>query len=164
MIARGHTDKIRVDYIESEMTKRSQQRHLLASDIHGNPTSASPVNEATGETSTSGLAQREPATLGRLHEIDLGHENRIRNIARTQAATRSLGGSKGQQAVASAAGPGLDGKKAGGPERKERSMQDIERDRLVEEVLRESRRMSSSSFASREIKRLTSSILSSGYL
>ena len=123
-----------MDYIETEMAKRSQQRHFLPSHLSG--TSTPPIDEATGEPFTSNSVQREPATLGKLHEIDLGYENRIQNIARTQAATRRLVGGEDQQDT------GSDGKKTtGGRGQEERSVQSIERDRLVEEVLRESRCM-----------------------
>ena len=130
----ARTNKIRMDYIESEMARRSQ-RDLPPETPFAD---TAPVDEATGDpSSSSGVMQREPATLGKLHEIDLGQENRLRNIARTQAATRRLAGDdKDPQEPP----PTTEGKKSG-HSRKERSSQDIERDRLVEEVLRESRRM-----------------------
>lgn len=75
------------------------------------------------------------ATLGKLHEVDLGEENKLRNINRTQEATRRL--EDGQP---------LDdmqddrrGKK--GYRKRRRNSQDIQRDKLVEEVLKESKRI-----------------------
>jgi len=86
-------------------------------------------------------SQREPATLGKLHEIDLGHENKLQNIARTAAATRRLAGGENVDSEDDSASTkpriGKDGKPWRG--RRRRNSEDIERDRLVEEVLRESK-------------------------
>lgn len=125
-----------MDYIESEMAKR--HRHDVPSDTRG--TDTPPADEATGGPSASRDAQREPATLGKLHEIDLGQETRLRNIARTQAATKKLAGDDGAPAAEESTQktePGKDGKAWRG--RKGRNSEDVERDRLVEEVLRESK-------------------------
>ncbi|KAK3175114.1 hypothetical protein OEA41_002360 [Lepraria neglecta] len=82
--------------------------------------------------------QRAPAALGKLHEIDLGPDATLRNIARTEAAQRKLGGAE----------PEIDEKtgkvplrKDGKPYewRKRRNSDDVKRDKLVEEVMRESR-------------------------
>ncbi|KAF7155030.1 hypothetical protein CNMCM5623_005238 [Aspergillus felis] len=103
---------------------------------------------ATSQAGSDGLSttvalQREPASLGKLHEIDLGQEAKLQNIARTEAATRRLvGDDRGaspahEDPTSSIAAPGKDGRPW--RNRKRRNSEDIERDRLVEEVLRESK-------------------------
>ncbi|KAL5337864.1 hypothetical protein BJX70DRAFT_368303 [Aspergillus crustosus] len=77
---------------------------------------------------TSDLPEREPATLGKLHEIDLGREAKLHNIVRTEEATRRLNSD----------GNSADRSPCGGS--RYRLLKDIERDQLVEEVLRESKR------------------------
>uniref|UniRef100_A0A093VLQ4 Uncharacterized protein n=1 Tax=Talaromyces marneffei PM1 TaxID=1077442 RepID=A0A093VLQ4_TALMA len=80
---------------------------------------------------TNAFSKREPATLGKLHEIDLGQETKLQNIARTEAATRRMAG-ESPDAVEEV------GKSKSWRNRR-RNREDIERDRLVEEVLRESK-------------------------
>ena len=82
--------------------------------------------------------QRQPAALGKLHEIDLGPDATLRNIARTEAAQRRLGG--GEPDIDISTGKvrlRRDGKPYGW--RKRRNSDDVKRDKLVEEVMRESR-------------------------
>lgn len=128
------TDKIRMSYIESEMAKR--YRHNATADTtESDPAS---TDEATSGQPSSSLPQREPASLGKLHEIDLGQEAKLRNIARTEEATRKLAHdgdmhSADDQAASSGAG------ERSWRHRKRRTSEDIKRDRLVEEVLRESK-------------------------
>ena len=125
-----------MDYIESELARRYQNDH--PSDV---PSAGPSTNEAAGGSTTSNSFQREPATLGKLHEIDLGQETRLQNIKRTQAATKRLG--RGDEPVPeddvqrNRSGRGGQTLRNG----KGRNSEDIERDRLVEEVLRESKRM-----------------------
>ncbi|KAB8214746.1 hepatocellular carcinoma-associated antigen 59-domain-containing protein [Aspergillus novoparasiticus] len=124
-------------YIETEMAKRHQ--HTVPTDDSDGPL----VGESDAAPSTTVLPQREPASLGKLHEIDLGQETKLHNIARTEAATRKLarddeyehlnhGGSFFKAAPM--------GKNEGLWRRqKRRTSEDVKRDRLVEEVLRESK-------------------------
>ncbi|KAF9887587.1 hypothetical protein FE257_009799 [Aspergillus nanangensis] len=99
--------------------------------------------ESQHTLSFSNLPRREPASLGKLHEIDLGQEAKLYNIARTEAATRRLVGDEIDS-------PSADDNQLSKPvssekgrpswrNRKRRTSEDIERDRLVEEVLRESK-------------------------
>ncbi|RMJ25242.1 hypothetical protein PHISP_03900 [Aspergillus sp. HF37] len=92
-----------------------------------------------GGKPASELPQREPASLGKLHEIDLGQETKLRNIARTEAATKRLVDDDvvppGDEAAP--APPTKDEKPW--RNRKRRNSEDMERDRLVEEVMRESK-------------------------
>jgi hypothetical protein len=125
-------------YIESELAKR-HQRNVPAEELAQD---FLPTDETVDRQSDSRFLQREPASLGKLHEIDLGHEAKLENIARTEAATRRLVGdgspSPTEDEPSKKARPGSEGKSW--RNRKRRNSEDIERDRLVEEVLRESRR------------------------
>ncbi|KAA8650007.1 telomere length and silencing 1 family protein [Aspergillus tanneri] len=133
-------DKHMMTYIESEMAKRN--RRSMPADTTDSDT---PIiyEAASGASTVSDLPRREPASLGKLHEIDLGRETTLENIARTEAATRRLAGDD------EGAPPLDDGSPSkmvplGRDEklwrsRKRRTSDDVERDRLVEEVLRESR-------------------------
>lgn len=77
---------------------------------------------------------RQPAALGRLHEIDLGPDATARNIALTEAAQRRLDGQSDEDNEK----PRL--RRDGKPfRRKRRTSTDTKRDKLVEEVMRESR-------------------------
>jgi hypothetical protein len=71
---------------------------------------------------------RQPAALGKLQEIDLGPDAKARNIKQTEAATTAPEESGPVQ---------MTGR---GRRRKRRTSEDIRRDKLVEEVLRENRR------------------------
>lgn len=123
-------------YIDLEMAKRFQRNA---------PTNTSALDSSTAaqttRTTITGQQEREPASLGKLHEIDLGQEAKLRNIARTEAATRRLAGDED--------GNNPDETNTTQPQRpagekpwrksKRRTSADIERDRLVEEVMRESK-------------------------
>ncbi|KAJ5718042.1 hypothetical protein N7488_003688 [Penicillium malachiteum] len=128
-------DKHMMAYIDSEMAKRynrspqpdnldtHDQREVVRSD-------APLISEA----------QREPASLGKLHEIDLGQEAKMRNIARTEAATRRLTGDEESSMTGeSEVQPDRSGPNKPWRNRKRRNSAALERDRLVEEVLRESK-------------------------
>ncbi|KAL4874177.1 hypothetical protein BDV12DRAFT_159258 [Aspergillus spectabilis] len=121
-------DKHMMAYIEAELAKR--YRRGVPGDPPGSDTAAS--NEANNPTSTAELPEREPASLGKLHEIDLGQEAKLRNIVRTEEATRRLNGDD-DDLLAERSSSGVS------RYRKRRTSEDIERDRLVEEVLRESK-------------------------
>ncbi|KAJ5043879.1 hypothetical protein NUH16_000673 [Penicillium rubens] len=131
-------DKHMMAFIDSEMAKRYQPESNADHSGPNQPTQA----EVAGGLSVSGHQTREPASLGKLHEIDLGQEATLRNIARTEAATRQMT-EKGElpksadHATSETGRPGQDGKSW--RNRKQRTEADIARDRLVEEVLRESK-------------------------
>lgn len=89
----------------------------------------------------------QPAMRGKLLEIDLGEEARARNIAMTERARRRL---EGQSIEDEEEGAGQRPRKVrlgkdGKPlrQRGRRGSDDIKRDQLVEEFLRENRRESS---------------------
>ena len=132
------TNKIRMAYIDSEMAKRYQPNSQAKHPDVNQPTQ----EEVAAELSFHGLQQREPASLGKLHEIDLGQEATLRNIARTEAATRKLAGEEKlptaeDNTVSDAGRSAPTGKSR--RNHKQRTDADVERDRLVEEVLRESK-------------------------
>lgn len=130
-------------YIDSEMAKRYNRSPLPDSIEAHNQEELQKIGEASKSE-----VRREPASLGKLHEIDLGQETKMQNIARTQAATRRLVGDEGSPTPEDLE-PRLD---HSGPDkpwrnRKRRTSADVERDRLVEEVLRESKRKFIENFA-----------------
>ncbi|OJD17805.1 hypothetical protein AJ78_02104 [Emergomyces pasteurianus Ep9510] len=141
---RVDVDKHMMAFIESEMAKRHQQnKNNNATDDNGQHGSESTVR---GPNSDLVLPQRQPASIGKLHEIDLGPDAKLRNIERTEAATRRLAGDQvpddddegDKDATSKKARPGAkDNKTWRG--RKRRNSEDIRRDKLVEEVLRESK-------------------------
>ncbi|KAL2866366.1 telomere length and silencing 1 family protein [Aspergillus lucknowensis] len=123
----GQTVDVDKHMYESELAKR--YRHGMPGDASG-PDIAGP-RKVDNTPSTTELPEREPASLGKLHEIDLGRETKLQNIARTEEATRKLKGEDGEISTERASNV---------PSRYwKRTSEDIERDRLVEEVLRESK-------------------------
>jgi hypothetical protein len=122
-------------YIDAEMAKRYNRSPLP----DGSPADQSGSQETSGAPATQGQQhERLPASLGKLHEIDLGQETKLQNIARTEAATRRLAGDEDSLQ------PGEPTERVGSPKkswrnRKRRTSTDVERDRLVEEILRESK-------------------------
>ncbi|KAL8719394.1 MAG: hypothetical protein Q9225_003599 [Loekoesia sp. 1 TL-2023] len=81
---------------------------------------------------------RQPAALGKLQEIDLGLDATLRNIARTEAAKKRLeGGEPEFEEVTGKVRLRRDGKPWRG--RRRRNSDDVKRDKLVEEVMKESR-------------------------
>jgi hypothetical protein len=126
-------------YIDSQMAKR--YRH---SPIPEREDVDRPILQEPGGPTMLGQPERErePASLGRLHEIDLGQETKLQNIARTEAATRQMTGDEDSPTPGE---PATQTDRPGPSEkqwrnRKRRTSADIERDRLVDEVLRESKR------------------------
>ncbi|KAL9596259.1 MAG: hypothetical protein Q9219_005920 [cf. Caloplaca sp. 3 TL-2023] len=80
---------------------------------------------------------RQPAALGKLHEIDLGLEATLKNIARTEAAKKRLEG--GELEVEETGGK-VRLRRDGKPwRRRRRNSDDVKRDKIVEEIMKESR-------------------------
>jgi hypothetical protein len=97
---------------------------------------------ARGEIKKDSEVQRQPAALGKLLEIDLGDEARSKNVKRTEQARRRLDGEEVEDESVKDGKPGKvrlgrDGKPWRG--RKRRASEDVKRDKLVEDVLRENR-------------------------
>ena len=119
-------------YIDSELAKRTHENHTTSIYSH-NGHELSPNGALLDAT-----VQRQPAALGKLHEIDLGPDATLRNIARTEAAQRKLEGIEPE--VDESTGSvrlRRDGKPYGW--RRRRNSNDIKRDKLVEDVMRESK-------------------------
>ncbi|RPA83581.1 hypothetical protein BJ508DRAFT_413258 [Ascobolus immersus RN42] len=100
----------------------------------GAASTSNPSSTSTDPRFSSDL-QIRGATLGKLHEVDLGEEAKMRNIARTEAATRRLEGKEPIQDEEDLKG----GKKKGRFKKRRRNSEDLQRDKLVEEVLKETR-------------------------
>lgn len=118
-------------YIDSELAKRRQGHAYITSKdgaVQGNIS----IN---GTLIDAGL-NRQPATLGKLHEIDLGPDAKLRNIARTEAAKRRLEAGEMEEEGETGKGRRRDGKPW---RRRRRNSEDIKRDKIVEEVMKESR-------------------------
>lgn len=121
-------------YVDSELAKR----HHSGSDLSIYTANGQGLS-SSGALPDAGL-HRQPAALGKLHEIDLGPDATLRNIARTKAAQRKLEGTEPEPEIDQAAGKVFlrrDGKPWG--HRRRRNSDDVKRDKLVEEVMRESR-------------------------
>jgi hypothetical protein len=142
------TDDGRMAYIDSELAKRRDaEAHLLSETQQqaSRPTTSTTLNtgrEGDKQEKKEADVQRQPATFGKLQEIDLGDEARDRNVAETERARRRLDGEaveeeSDKKPVKVRLGP--DGKPWRG-RRKRRGSEDVKRDQLVEDVLRENRR------------------------
>ena len=132
----------RIAYVETEMTKL---RNAHPSNSLSAPASTNP-HDANGQTLSSNgallngnAAQRQPASLGKLHEIDLGTEARRRNIERTQAAVEGQPSQTEEKEEPVKMRLCRDGKFRPRRRRKRRGSDDLKRDRLVEDILQESR-------------------------
>ena len=145
------TNKSRVAYIESEMAKRRLAQALAeASNLTPNPHSPDeeesdpdpdPTPAPNPNPSGKPTVQRQPAALGKIHEIDLGTAAALRNQKRTELAIRRARGEvipPEHPPVVKKPRLGRNGKPRRGPKR--RNSEDVQRDQLVEQVLHESRR------------------------
>jgi len=135
-------DKHMMAYVEQEMSRRRGETTVVSPE-----TAAAAAAAQGGGADDERRQQRQKAgkgsywaptrpeargaTLGKLHEVDLGEEVKQRNIALTAQALTG-GGGEGQLESGAASG----GRRR---QRRRRNSQDIERDRLVEEVLKETR-------------------------
>lgn len=124
-------------YIDAELARRS----ILSRSDPNDPAhpSSTPLYSAAA-VQRSGhqdhSTYRQPAALGKLQEIDLGPDARVRNEAATAAARLGLGSGGGEDPTeGSDAQPG----KRRWRNRRRRNSEDLRRDKMVEEVLRESR-------------------------
>jgi hypothetical protein len=138
---------IRMAYVDSEMAKRRLGHNLPSSTTknYSIQTSESDSDGYENSRKDKPLAQRHPASLGKIHEIDLGTDASLRNAERTETAIRRA--QNGEQLPDPDEKPlkprklrvGRDGKPMKPRPRKRRNSEDIKRDQLVEQVLRESR-------------------------
>ena len=138
------TDEGRMAYIDSELAKRRSESQVQAQNTTSSTLTSMDIRQvAEGDKKREKELQRQPATLGKLQEIDLGDEARDRNVAQTERARRRLDGEEveeeGEKRIQKVR-LGPDGKPWRG--RKRRGSDDVKRDKLVEDVLRENRRKS----------------------
>ncbi|KUJ23990.1 uncharacterized protein LY89DRAFT_776190 [Mollisia scopiformis] len=145
MGAVGDVNRHMMAYIDSELAKRraiegAQSQTSSTSQIGAGIVSAG--QKSTSKESTD--VQRQPATLGKLQEVDLGDDVRSKNVELTNRARRILDGENVTDEIPQH-GRGKPGKVRLGPDgkpwrgRKRRASEDVARDRLVEDVLRENR-------------------------
>lgn len=122
-------------YVESELAKRHHGHEKPAYT-----SSSQELDDESVDNFPADLAKhRQPAALGKLHEIDLGVDATLRNIARTEAAKKRLEGGEAEvEGVTGKVRLRRDGKPWRG--RRKRNSDDVKRDKLVEEVMKESRR------------------------
>ena len=151
-------DKHMMAYIEGEMSKRRGEQGGDGSGAGGGNAGARGVGwigSGSGRTDqestksaywTPVVPEGRGATLGKLHEVDLGEEAKKHNIARTKEATRRLQGGEEEIEDDPSTAPNTSTANNNIPNRKKmknrrrRNSQDVQRDKLVEEVLKESRR------------------------
>jgi Hepatocellular carcinoma-associated antigen 59 len=134
-------------YVDSEMAKRRLSQNLPTSKPNSNSVHTSESESDGYEESTDDkrVAQRHPASLGKIHEIDLGADASLRNAERTETAIRRAQNAESpldqDEKPRKPRKPrmGRDGKPMKPRPRKRRNSEDIKRDQLVEQVLRESR-------------------------
>jgi len=88
-------------------------------------------------------SRRLAAGMGKLEEIDLGPSATERNIERTEAARKKLESGQSMEEQVERVRLGQNGKPR--RPRQRRNSEDVRRDQLVEAVLREAKRTSSSS-------------------
>ena len=124
-------------YIDAELAKRRQGQNTLshASNVDG-------FGGQSASDTIDAAVRRQPAALGKLHEIDLGPDATLTNIARTEAARRRLEGGAPEVEEVGKVRLGRDGKPR--RNRRRRNSDDVKRDKLVEEVMKESKSKSSS--------------------
>lgn len=117
-------------YIDSQLaTRNAAQSTRLNTNQIGDK-----VDSTSKDHRKDQSLHKQPAALGKLMEIDLGPDARAKNIAATEAARR------GEPLVDEE--EGTKGKGKGKPHwrRRRRNSEDIRRDLIVEQVLKESRR------------------------
>ncbi|KAL1640106.1 hypothetical protein SLS58_007220 [Diplodia intermedia] len=129
-------DKHMMAYIDSKMAEMREGERRAAAEQAVTDAANHQEQQHSSATSTipsfpsNGVRQRQPAGMGKLMEIDLGPEAARSNIERTEEATRRL--ESGESLEQEMQPKGRRG-------RKRRTSEDIRRDKLVEEILKESR-------------------------
>ncbi|KAI9053661.1 hypothetical protein LZ554_002615 [Drepanopeziza brunnea f. sp. 'monogermtubi'] len=148
----GDVNRHMMAYIDSELAKRRAVEGALAQPLESalSSRSGAPMDDVSGgggmrEKGKLPETQRQPASIGKLQEIDLGDEARDRNIERTTNAQRRLNGEIVEEEEANEGGKKKKKKVRLNRDgsvwvpRKRRGSDDIKRDQLVEAVLRENK-------------------------
>lgn len=124
---------LRMAYIDSEISR-----------IRAGETSSPTASEssAIAHGPRTGTIQRQPASIGKITEIDLGPEAALKNENLTDVARRRLLGEviEEQDAKPEKVRLGRDGKPIRRKKRWRRASEDLKRDALVEAVMKESKR------------------------
>ncbi|KAK7719801.1 hypothetical protein SLS64_001982 [Diaporthe eres] len=126
------------EYIESELARRHAAEKATEAENLQQQQSSQPAGSTSADP-TKRLGER-PTMHGKLQEVDLGDEVRMRNANMTEQARRRLAGEAieaDDDGSRKRARIGKDGKPWRG--RKRRGSDDIKRDQLVEELMRENR-------------------------
>ena len=123
-------------YVDARMS----QMHEGTEIHHGSSPSTRPVrtNLDQGQNDPT-LRGKQPAGAGKLQEIDLGPDATRLNVLRTQAATARIN-AQGVYVEDSRSAPNDKKGKTRRGRRQRRTSEDLERDRLVEKILSESKR------------------------
>lgn len=136
-VKQAATDIIRMAYVDREYAHRSastQNKPNVSSNVGS--------HDAIRRISTPEAPTRNPASLGKLHEIDLGPSAKLQNIARTEAAITGSPSSPPPPKKAPKVRIGRNGKPyipKPRPDRKRRNSADIARDKVVETILSETK-------------------------
>ncbi|PQE19983.1 mRNA splicing factor RNA helicase protein [Rutstroemia sp. NJR-2017a BVV2] len=136
------TNGERMAYIEGKLARQNPGSKSLSGAQDINPSTQTQSTTSTNASKPKEIV-RAPTTNGQLLEIDLGEEARRRNMERTEMARRRAQGEVLEGVDEEGGDPkkkarlGKDGK----PRRwrKRRGSDDVQRDMLVEEILRENR-------------------------
>ena len=133
------TNRPRVTYIEDRIATVEAPNIFSEDALDSNSEDIGSILLAK----VTGQAYRQPAGLGKIQEIDLGPDSTKRNIARTKKATQELEHISHNSSLNITDKPtttlGREGKHR--RIKRSRDKEDINRDRLVEEVLRETKCM-----------------------
>ncbi|KUI66158.1 hypothetical protein VM1G_01950 [Cytospora mali] len=126
------------EYIESELARRhAAEKASQEASQEQQPGALQARSTVVDPTKPFG---ERPTMQGKLQEVDLGEEVRMRNAAMTERARRRLAGEaieENEDGSKKRARLGKDGKPW--RSRKRRASEDIKRDQLVEELMRENR-------------------------
>ena len=137
------TDRGRMAFIDSRLAQSRLEGLEKATILQNIGTTASMKDTQQGGRGKEMEVQRQPAALGKLMEVDLGDEARDRNVERTNQAKRRMDGGEIEDEGAARKPAkirlGPDGKPWRN-KKKRRGSDDIKRDKMVEDVLRENRR------------------------
>ena len=100
----AETDKLRIDYIESEMAKRHLGKPTSTSVPDTAPNSKASKSDLNFESASPQVQalERQPASVGKIHEIDLGQDVSALNERRTELAMRRA---RGEDVPAETAAP-----------------------------------------------------------
>lgn len=136
-------DQAREEYIESELAKRKNAAETPA-QLSTNPGGF--IQQAAGLSAASAAAGKrdadQPTMHGKLQEIDLGDEARMRNVAMTDKARRRMEGESVEDEEGGSSRKRVRLGKDGKPwrSRKRRDSDALKREQLVEQILRENKR------------------------